>query len=191
MSRCGDDGAAGRAQAAAGLLANSGWTDGTWGNHISQIQKWFTFCEEDGRPKLGATEEYFMACISYLHLEGRGAYVSRTIRYLHLKVPRTCTLAFPFSYSYGLCRCTGICKQGRSTGCSDDGPCWSFCGPGAAYGFLRPADRHSWRGGLLCNCRFRLCFPVPRRVRCPSAGYLYHDHCVCSDSCADTPEGQG
>ena len=61
----------GGAQAAADLLVDFGWTDRTWGNRISQIKKWFTFCEEDERPKLDATEGDVLAYIGYLHLEGR------------------------------------------------------------------------------------------------------------------------
>lgn len=40
-------------------------------NRGSQVKKWFGFCEEDGRPKLGAAEGVVLAYIGYLHLEGR------------------------------------------------------------------------------------------------------------------------
>ena len=90
LSRCGDDGATGGAQVAADLLADFGWTAGTWLNRSSQIKKWFGFCEEDGRPKLGASEGNVLAYIGYLHLEGRvgptsiAQYVTAISRYHEL-----------------------------------------------------------------------------------------------------------
>lgn len=87
LERCGDDGATGAAEAAADLLSGFVWTDQTWSNRASQIKKWFAFCEEDGRPKFGASEGDVLAYIGYLHLEGRvgptsvAQYVTAVSRY--------------------------------------------------------------------------------------------------------------
>ena len=71
LSKGGDDDATGGVQAAADLLADFRLTAGTWLNRSSQIRKWFGFCEDDGRNKLGASKGDVLAYIGYLHLEGR------------------------------------------------------------------------------------------------------------------------
>lgn len=77
----------GGAEEAADLLAERGWSKRTWSNQVSQVRKWLTFCEEEGRNPLPADEGDVLAYIGYLSLEGRVSaqsapqYVSAVSRY--------------------------------------------------------------------------------------------------------------
>lgn len=46
----------GAAEEAASMMAEYGWTDGTWNNRVSQLRKWLLFCDEEGRDSLPAGE---------------------------------------------------------------------------------------------------------------------------------------
>lgn len=87
LVRAGDWRATGGAEEAARLLADHGWSEATWSNRTSQIVKWLTFCDEDGRCPLPVDEGDVVAYIGYLSLENRIStsslpqYISAVSRY--------------------------------------------------------------------------------------------------------------
>lgn len=87
LRRTGRGTATGGGEAAAALLAEHKWTAGTWTNRVSQIKRWWAFCDEDGRVALPAEEGDVLAYIGFLTLEGKVAsrsakqYVSAVSQY--------------------------------------------------------------------------------------------------------------
>lgn len=61
---------------AASLLADYGWSSGTWGNRTSQLRKWLKFCDEEGRDPLPSQEGDVLTYTGYLSKEGRVGPVS-------------------------------------------------------------------------------------------------------------------
>lgn len=87
LARAGAGAATGGAEAAADLVAGSGWSEGTWKNRLSQVRRWLAFCDEDDRTARPASEGDVLAYIGYLSLDGRVGpvsarhYVSAVSRY--------------------------------------------------------------------------------------------------------------
>ena len=71
LARRGMESATGAAEEAASLLADHGWRETTWSNRLSQVRKWFAFCEEERRNLLPAEEGDVLAYIGFLPLKGR------------------------------------------------------------------------------------------------------------------------
>lgn len=59
------------AERAASMLADYGWADRTWENRVSQLRKWVTFCDDEGRQMLPASEGDVLSYIGWLSIEGR------------------------------------------------------------------------------------------------------------------------
>lgn len=58
-------------EVAASLLADYGWSSGTWRNRVNQLRKWMTFCDEKRRYAILATEVNVLSYVGYLASEGR------------------------------------------------------------------------------------------------------------------------
>lgn len=61
----------GGAEAAEDLLAGYGWSYSTSVNSLSQIRKWWAFCDERGQSESLAGEGDFIRYIGYLSMEGK------------------------------------------------------------------------------------------------------------------------